>query len=62
MKEKIREACEWNPGENRPAKSDDKFYHANEAVYRVGLFHLCAHCANLSQFKRFKKHELRKEK
>jgi hypothetical protein len=47
------EQCEWNPSTGWPAHVGDP-RHAL-AVYGVGKFHLCASCAGLKRWSRFKK-------
>jgi hypothetical protein len=47
--------CEWNPAEDRPAREGDK-PHADATVSlgADGEWHVCASCAALPVFARFK--------
>lgn len=51
--------CEWDRDANEPALVGEKGC-ANEAVYRVGDYHLCEACADLPRFKRYKKNPLKR--
>ena len=55
----LAEECEWNPEMNR-AKYEGESCH-NQAVFVLGngKWHLCQYCADLENFKRFKKKPLR---
>lgn len=47
--------CEWHPSENRPAQTGDASHaDATVSVGSDGEFHLCASCAALPRFARFK--------
>lgn len=51
------EGCEWDPAGNRPAVTGDDHNSRVGATLCVGArgdWHLCAGCASLPQFKRFR--------
>lgn len=54
----MKDGCEWNPGADRAASSDsDEHYRTTAAEVIVGAngqWRLCASCAALPQFKRFR--------
>lgn len=52
------DGCEWNPEEGRAAYDADKHYRKNRATVIVGAdgdWRLCASCAELPEFKRFRR-------
>ncbi len=58
MRDRSLNGCEWNPDAGKPSYGDDDHHVTTPAtvcVGRDGLWHLCALCAELPQFKRFKK-------
>lgn len=49
------DGCEWFPAEDRPARMDDVPHAvATVSVGANGAWHLCASCAALPRFKRFR--------
>lgn len=48
-------ACEWHPAESRPATVDDPSHgEATVSVGANGQWHLCAACAALPRFARYR--------
>lgn len=52
-------SCEWETAADRAAKCDDVFHaHAKVIVGANGQWRLCAECASLARFARFKKRRI----
>jgi hypothetical protein len=54
------EECEWNPATGTAANVDDPTHAAATISVGNGKWHLCAACADLPQFRRYKKTAMRR--
>lgn len=55
---RVADACEWNPVESRGAYDTDTFHsHAQVLVGANGTWRLCATCARLPVFSRYRRRD-----
>lgn len=56
--QRVGDGCEWNPGADRPARAGDAHNSTTPAALLVGAdgnWRLCALCAALPRFRRFRR-------